>query len=100
MNSIPAGGDHFIIRRTKTIHFASDGPPAEGVDARGRRWTDRTGLLGAVRNPERRLVRNVTLHRAGEEDVTILTDLVDPAAFPAEQLLDAYLRRGGIEQVF
>jgi hypothetical protein len=35
--------------------------------------------------------------RPGDEDVILMTDLVDAAAYPAEDLLEVYLSRWGIE---
>src|SRR5207253_8639177 len=52
------------------------------------------------RDPRRRYVRRVTLHRDGEEDIILVTDLLDAAACPAEDLLALYLARWGIERVF
>jgi len=57
----------------------------------------------AAQRSRRRYVRRVTLARdgaAGEEDVALLTDLLDERAYPAADLLEAYRRRWGIEQVF
>lgn len=45
-------------------------------------------------------MRRVTLERPGEKAVAVLTDLLDPKAFPAEDLLECYLSRGQIEGVF
>jgi len=42
----------------------------------------------------------VTLHRDGEEDVILVTDLLDAERYPAEELLSLYLARWGIERVF
>ncbi len=47
-------------------------------------------------------MRRVTLHRAteGEDDVVLITDLLDERLHPAPDLLGAYLLRWGIECVF
>jgi hypothetical protein len=45
-------------------------------------------------------VRRVTLHRDGQEDVILVTDLLDAGSYPAEELLALYLARWGIERVF
>jgi hypothetical protein len=94
--------DHFLIRRNASTTFTPnpEHPSTCGTDARGRRWRQWRGWLGAADNPERREVRMITLYRRGEEDVTVVTDLLDEAAYPAEQLLEAYLARWGIERVF
>ncbi len=58
------------------------------------------GWLGAESHPQRRSVRRITLQRPGEEDILLVTDLRDAAAYPAADLLDCYLIRWGIERVF
>jgi hypothetical protein len=45
-------------------------------------------------------VRQITLTRPGEETITLVTDLLDQAIYPAADLLEAYLLRWGIERVF
>jgi hypothetical protein len=94
--------DHFLVRYSKNVGFTPDPshPATEGTDARGRRWAQCRGTLGAQTNKNRRQVRMITLYRPGDEDVAVVTDLLDEAAYPAGQLLDAYLARWGIEAVF
>lgn len=46
-------------------------------------------------------MRRIHLFRGeGQEDVILLTDLLDADRYPADDLLEAYLLRWGIEQVF
>jgi hypothetical protein len=45
-------------------------------------------------------VRRITLHRPGEEDIVLVTDLLGAETYPAEDLLALYLARWGIERVF
>src|SRR5207237_1896373 len=42
----------------------------------------------------------VTLYRTGQEEVAVLTDLLDEQAYPADDLLAVYLTRWQIENVF
>ncbi len=95
-------GDHFLVRYHKKVHFHADParPAQRGPDGQGRAYEQEWGWLGSARDPRRRYVRRVTLHRGGEEDVILVTDLVDAAAYPAEDLLALYLARWGIERVF
>jgi hypothetical protein len=99
-------GDHFLVRHNRTLSFEPDParPPQRGTDARGRAFVQEWGWAGAAaQRSRRRYVRRVTLARdgaAGEEDVALLTDLLDERAYPAADLLEAYRRRWGIEQVF
>jgi hypothetical protein len=100
---LEAGGDHFLVRYTKKLGFHADPqrPAREGADARGRRFVEEWGWVGGAKDKRRRYVRRVTLHRgAGEEDVSLVTDLLDGALYPAADLLEAYLRRWGIERMF
>jgi len=101
-------GDHFVVRAHPKVHFHPDaqashaGTPAggSGVDAGGRRWTQDWGWLGTPGRATSRYVRRVTLHRADGPALTVYTDLLDPVAFPAADLLVLYRGRWGIEQVF
>ena len=99
-------GDHFLVRHNRTLSFEPDParPPQRGTDARGRAFVQEWGWAGAAaQRSRRRYVRRITLARdgtAGEEDVALLTDLLDERAYPAADLLEAYRRRWGIEQVF
>jgi len=56
--------------------------------------------LGAANHAKRQDVRQITLQRPGEADATLVTDLLDADLYPAEDLLEHYLQRRGIEQVF
>ena len=64
--------------------------------------TSRTGAIWAVPcRPKKRLyVRRITLYRPGDEDLILVTNLCDAAAFPAVDLLEVYLNRWGIERMF
>jgi hypothetical protein len=98
-------GDHFLVRHNRTLSFEPDParPPQRGTDAAGRGFVQEWGWAGAAsQRSRRRYVRRITLDRdgPGEEDVVLLTDLLDERAYPAADLLEAYRRRWGIEQVF
>jgi hypothetical protein len=96
------GGNHFLVRYHPKVGFHADPdrPPQSGVDAQGRVFREEWGWLGAANHPKRRYVRRITLQRPGEADVAIVTDLLDAECYPAVDLLDHYLQRWGIEQVF
>jgi hypothetical protein len=98
------GRDHFLLRCTTALKFHPDDgrPPEEGRDARGRRWVQQWGWIGSPKDKRRRYVRQVTLHRTteGEDDVILITDLLDGGLYPAADLLGAYLLRWGIECMF
>jgi hypothetical protein len=97
-----AQGDHFLVRYHKKVHFHPDParPARRGQDGQGRAYEQEWGWLGGERDKRRRYVRRVTLHRDGEEDIVLATDLWDAVAYPAEDLLALYLARWGIERVF
>jgi hypothetical protein len=92
-------GDHFVLRYCKKVKFYRDEskPTQEGKDARGRRWVQEWGWLGGAKDKRRRAVRRVTLYRPGEEDVSVVTDLLDEKTYPAEDILEVYLMRWEIE---
>jgi DDE family transposase len=95
-------GNHFLIRRHPKVGFHPDPqrPLRWGSDAQGRTFFEEWGWLGAINHPKRRYVRQITLQRPSEPDVALVTDLLDAELYPAEDLLNHYLQRWGIEQVF
>ncbi len=95
-------GDHFLLRHNGRVRFHVDAsrPAGTGVDGRGRPYREEWGWIGGVADARRRYVRRVVLSRPGEEDVAVLTDLLDADAYPAADLLEAYLQRWGIERMF
>jgi IS4 transposase len=97
-----AEGNHFLVRRHPKVGFHPDParPAQVGIDAQGRTFREAWGWLGAANHRKRRYVRQITLERPGEADVALVTDLLDTEPYPAEELLEHYLQRWGIEQVF
>jgi len=95
-------GDHFVVRYNKKLHFHADPSrePREGYDELGRRFIEDWGWIGGVKDKRRREVRRITLYRPGEEDLVLLTDLLDPEKYPATDLLAIYADRWGIERMF
>ena len=94
-------GDHFLLRWNRKLKFTQDEEwqPLRGVDRYGRKYTEDWGWVGSGKN--RRYVRRIHLHREGsKEDVILLTDLLDPAKYSADDLLEVYLHRWGIENMF
>jgi hypothetical protein len=109
-------GDAFVVRVKQKNHTFVVESTVETIDSQGRTVRDEVGLLGKGKNAMR--VRRVTLVRDGkretkgknkdkgkgevevEEDVVLLSNLLDRTAFPAADLLALYRRRWGIEQVF
>ena len=96
------GGDHFLVRYHPKTHFCPDSthPAQAGQDAHGRQWVQDWGWLGCEQAKQRRFVRRMTLQRPGEETIILLTDLLDAPQYPANDLLDLYRARWGIERVF
>jgi hypothetical protein len=95
-------GDHFLLRRSLRTGFHAD-PERQAqttVDAHGRTVVQQWGWLGSPRDQRRRYVREIHLIRPGEEAVMLVTDLLDDAAYPADDLLLVYLERWGIERVY
>ena len=58
------------------------------------------GWIGAEKDKRRRYVRHIRLIRPGEEEILLVTDLLDNQRYPASDLLEVYLTRWGIERVF
>jgi hypothetical protein len=95
-------GDHFLVRYHPKVKFHRDlkAPQRKGTTAEGRTYVEQWGWLGSERDKRRRYVRTIRLLRPEDEDVILVTDLLDADAFPAEDLLWMYSERWGIEQVF
>ena len=93
-------GDAFVVRLKQKNHTFVVESAVESRDAQGRAVLDEIGMLGKGKAAMR--VRRITLKRAGEgeEDVVLLSNLLDRQAFAAADLLEVYRRRWGIEQVF
>jgi hypothetical protein len=102
-NRLLARGFHFLFRRNAKTQFHADPQQPDqaerqSVDATGRSVTQQWGWLGSGK--DRIYVRQITLSRPGQEDVILVSDLLDAETYPAEDLLELYRRRWGIEQVF
>ncbi len=96
-------GDHFLVRWSRRTHFFRDEsrPMKTGTDRRGRKYEEDWGRLGAESNSRRRYVRRIRLERPDqEEDVIIMTDILDEVEYPASDLLEVYLHRWDIERMF
>lgn len=96
------GGDHFLLRYHPKTHFHGDATVKirEGLDAQGRRYAEEWGWLGQPGGRKSVYVRRITLFRTDDEDVILVTSLLDADKYPASDLMDAYLCRWGIENVF
>jgi hypothetical protein len=94
--------DHFLVRYNKKLKFHADSSraPQTGRDAAGRSYVEDWGFIGGPRDRRRRAVRRITLSRPGEEDIVLLTDLLDAQRYPAADLLELYAQRWGIERMF
>jgi hypothetical protein len=102
-------GDHFLLRCGKSLTFQPDPSRAQqsaGVDEAGRPFTQAWGWIGSTEDKRervrRRYVRRITLPRGGEDedDIILITDLLDDASYPAAALLGLYRLRWTIEQAF
>lgn len=101
MDRFAADDDHFVLRWNRKLKFYPDAQwePLSGVDRYGRKYSEDWGWVGSGKT--RRYVRRIHLYRPGaKEDVILLTDLTEPDQYPADDLLEVYLCRWGIEQVF
>jgi hypothetical protein len=95
------GQDQFLIRCSRKIAFAADvqRPAQEGIDPQGRRYLQQWGWVGGEKQKQRPYVRRIVLPLP-EDDLILVTSLLDEIRYPAEDLLEAYRQRWGIEQMF
>lgn len=92
-------GASFIVRFSNKMSFHPE-KSQNWRDAQGRAVCEEWGWLGSPKDPRRLYVRRLTLQRPGEKDVAIVTNLLDSAEIPGQDLLDVYLQRWTIERVF
>lgn len=95
-------GDHFLVRYHPKVKFHPDPakPQRRGRTEKGLACVEQWGWLGSQRDKRRRYVREIRLVRPGDEDLILVTDLLDADAYPAEDLLWLYSERWGIEEAF
>jgi hypothetical protein len=95
-------GDHFLLRFTRRNHFTvnPERPARSGTNRLGQAYTEDWGWMGSAHDPRRRYLRRLVVQRPGDDDVIVVTDLTDADAYPATELLAAYLERWQIENVF
>lgn len=93
--------DHFLVRHHPKVKFHADPqrPSRKGKDERNRTFVEDWGWIGGERDRRRRYVRRIILPLEKGE-LVLLTDLLDPDAYPAEDLLAAYGERWCIEHMF
>jgi DDE family transposase len=94
--------DHYLVRFSKKCSFEADPqrPAQQGLNEKGQAVVQEWGWMGSSKDPRRCYVRRITLVRPGDEDVAVVTDLLDEQLYPAVDLLRAYLMRWQIEKVF
>lgn len=101
INRFAQQGDAFLLRYNAKVPFYRDETwAAIHGQADGRPYDEEWGWLGSPRREDRAYVRRIRLHRPGEDDVLIVTNLDDPQTYPAEELLRLYRQRWGVEQMF
>lgn len=94
-----SSGHSFVIRYRQGMLFSAE-KEAVFPDTQGRTIREAWGWLGSVKDSRRMYLRQITLVRPGEEDLRLVTNLLDAQQVPASQLLDVYLARWTIERVF
>ena len=95
-------GDHFLARFSLRNSFTADStrPARQGINQQGMKFTEEWGWMGVESDPRRVYLRRITLERPGEVSVAVVTDLLDEELYPATDLLQTYLARWQIENVF
>lgn len=93
--------DHFLVRYHPKVKFYPDPekPERTGNTAKGQCYIEQWGWLGGPSDQRRRYVRRIRLLRP-QDDVILVTDLLDADAYPAQDLLWLYSERWGIERMF
>jgi hypothetical protein len=93
--------DAFVVRLSRCQTPFEVESSVETRDAQGRRVVDEVGMLGSGKRAIRvRRIRLLRQKSEGEEDVMLLTNLLDRSVYAASDLLELYRHRWNIEQVF
>lgn len=97
-----AAGGHFLIRYSPNTQFLADPtrPARERCDPQGRRIVQEWGRLGKSAGARALYVRRITRELGDDTVISVITDLLDDEAYPAEDMLSTYRARWGIETVF
>jgi hypothetical protein len=95
------GDDQFLIRCSRKIAFTADPqrPAREGVDRQGRRYLQQWGWIGGKNQKHRPYVRRIVLSLPNE-DLILVSSLLEETRYPADEVLEVYRQRWGIEQMF
>lgn len=103
-------GDAFVVRMKQKNMSMSAESTVMGLDGQGRPAEDEIGVLEKSVKTKRKSkgtsamrLRRVTLRRnasEGEEDVVVLTNLLDRERYSAADILELYRNRWSIEKVF
>jgi Transposase DDE domain len=90
---------HFAVRHAKTLSFTADPdrPAVRHRDPVGRVVIEEWGWVG---KGDRCEVRRVSVQRANDEPVAVLSDLLDGVTVPAVDLLEVDRQRWEIESCF
>ncbi len=96
------GGDQFLLRQHRKLGFHADDkrPARTGQDCAGRSWVEDWGWAGQPGDSRRRYLRRIRLRLCAQEQLTLLSSLLEPDRYPAAALLELYRQRWGIERVF
>ena len=99
---LAAQGDCFVIRfhPKNSFHLDESRATRESQDAANRTVFEEWGWLGGKNSKRRIYVRRIRLQRPGQEEIILVTDLLDDVVYPTVDLLAVYLERWGIERVF
>ena len=90
-------GDTFVVRMNQG-HRLEVEQSTQSLDSSRRVMEDQVVVMGRGKQAMR--LRRIVLNRPGQEPIIILTNLMDAAKYPPEQLLELYKMRWGIEQIF
>lgn len=95
---------HFLFRKHETTVFIEDSSQSaiESTDQFGRKVQQHFGCLTRGKSGpsrERIAVRKIVVTR-DQEPLTLITSLTDAQAYPVDNLLDSYLARWNVENLF
>ena len=94
------GQDRYVMRYISSHEFHRDSttPTRAGRDRQGRAYVEEWGHPGSGERTV--VVRKVTVTRPGLQPFAVVTNLSDADEYPADDPLELYRRRWGIETMF
>ena len=89
---------HALVRRNRVVGFSRE-RRLSSQDVDGARVTDEEGMYGLDRQTQSQRVRLIR-SKQGRRSLEVVTDVLDPERLSAQEALELYRERWGVERLF